>query len=244
MADTIPVIITKDLKKTYCNGPVETPVLKGINMQVDAGEFLSIVGPSGSGKTTLLNIIGALDRPTSGLVLVNGQDISSLDDSELAVLRGETIGFIFQSHYLLEEFNVLENVLMPITIRRGAATKAEEEWVKYILNRVGMSERLTYKPNQLSGGQAQRVAIVRALANKPKLILADEPTGNLDTKTGQAVFQVMLDLNAEVGTAFVLVTHDERLAQQAECTLHLVDGQVVDDTCKGERKPVRVQMIS
>lgn len=240
MDDRPPVIYTRNLRKTYISEDVETPVLKGIDLQVDAGEFTSVVGASGSGKTTLLNIIGALDRPTSGLVLVNGMDISLLDDAGLARLRGETIGFIFQSHYLLDEFTVLENALMPILVRHEGVTDDELEWVKYILDRVGMSHRLDYLPKHLSGGEAQRVAIVRALANKPNLILADEPTGNLDSKTGQAVFEVMLELNDQIGTAFVLVTHDERLAHQARCQIHLLDGQISEDSCLTQRPKVRL----
>jgi lipoprotein-releasing system ATP-binding protein len=223
-----PILETVDLVKTYGSGVV-TRALRGINLQVDAGEFVAIVGASGSGKSTLLNVIGALDKPTSGNVFIDGEDTSRLDEAGLAALRGDTIGFIFQFHYLLSEFSVLENALMPLAIRKGGPTADDLNWVKTLLARVGLKDRMDRRPGQLSGGQQQRAAIVRALANRPKLILADEPTGNLDSHNGARVFELLTELNSQLGTAFVLVTHDDRLAKQAQRIVAMEDGHIVAD---------------
>lgn len=217
------VIETRDLRKTYF-GKIEVPVLHGIDLQIRAGEFVAIVGQSGSGKSTLLNILGALDVPTSGLVLINGVDISTLSEDELAILRSDEIGFIFQFHYLLDEFTCLENALMPIVIRHGEARDDERERITRLLERVGLGHRLGNHPDEMSGGENQRCAIVRALANEPKIILADEPTGNLDSQSGQEVFELMREMNREVGVAFVMVTHDDRLAQAADRIMLIEDG--------------------
>jgi len=201
-------------------------VLKGVTFSVCAGEFVAIVGQSGSGKSTLLNILGALDQPTAGLVKIDGVDISTLDSRGLAHLRNEKVGFVFQFHHLMNEFSCLENALMPIIIRRGRATPEERARVLQLMERVGLSEVVHKRANQISGGQQQRVAIVRALANQPALILADEPTGNLDSVSSREVFTMMREMTAEHGVTFMMVTHDDRLAGQADRIFRIEDGVV------------------
>lgn len=221
-----PVIVeTRDLQKTYF-GKVDVPVLHGIDLQIRASEFVAIIGQSGSGKTTLLNILGALDVPTGGTVLINGVDISQLDEDELARLRSEEIGFVFQFHYLLDEFTCLENAMMPLTIHHGEVEDEERERIIELLGRVRLENELGKRPDEMSGGQNQRCAIVRALANRPKLILADEPTGNLDSRSGEEVFELMREMNLESGIAFVMITHDDRLAQAADRILLIEDGMI------------------
>jgi len=217
------VIETIGLKKTY-PGKVPTPVLFGIDLRVTAGEFVSIIGQSGSGKSTLLNILGALDVPTEGLVKIDGVDISTLTDDGLAVLRSQVVGFVFQAHFLLEELTCLENAVLPITIRNGSATPEETEWITSLLVRVGLGGQLHKYPDTMSGGENQRCAIVRALANRPRIVLADEPTGNLDSHSGEEVFRLMRQMSSEIGIAFVMVTHDERLAHAADRILLIEDG--------------------
>lgn len=227
-AEQKPLLLVKDLRKGYLLGtPLEIQVLKGINFEVPRGEFVAIVGQSGSGKSTLLNILGALDQPTSGLVSIDGVDISGLDARGLARLRNEKIGFVFQFHHLLNEFTCLENALMPIVIGRGRASLQEKERVIALMERVGLGQILKKKANQISGGQQQRVAIIRALANEPALILADEPTGNLDSTSSGEVFAMMREMTAEHQVTFMMVTHDERLAVQADRIFRIDDGQVV-----------------
>jgi ABC-type lipoprotein export system ATPase subunit len=221
------VVETRDLRKTYF-GKVDVPVLYGIDMRVFAGEFVAIVGQSGSGKSTLLNILGALDRPTGGEVWIAGVNIATLDDDRLAELRSDTVGFVFQFHYLLEEFTCLENALMPIIIRHGSATRQERERVIGYLRRVGLGGQLHQTPDTMSGGENQRCAIIRALANRPKLVLADEPTGNLDTHSGQEVFALLREMNRETGVAVIMVTHDERLARAADRILQIQDGRMTE----------------
>ena len=217
------VIETRQLEKTYL-GKVNIPVLHEINVQIKEQEFVAIIGQSGSGKSTLLNILGALDVPTGGQVLINGVDISTLDEDELANLRSEEIGFIFQAHFLLNEFTCLENALMPITIRHGEADEKQIARVLQLLKRVGLGDQINKHPDEMSGGQNQRCAIVRSLANLPKIILADEPTGNLDRNSGEEVFALMREMNRESGVAFVMITHDDRLARQADRILLIEDG--------------------
>jgi lipoprotein-releasing system ATP-binding protein len=228
------VIETWGLQKTYL-GKVAVPVLHGVNLQVRAGEFVAIVGQSGSGKSTLLNILGALDVPTGGTVRINGVDIATLGEDELALLRSDVMGFIFQFHHLLDEFTCLENALMPITIRYGAETAAQRARAIGLLQRVGLGEQLHKRPSEMSGGQNQRCAIVRALANAPRIVLADEPTGNLDSHSSQEVFTLMREMNRDSGAAFVMVTHDERLAQAADRILLIEDG-VLRDLGKAEHR--------
>jgi ABC-type lipoprotein export system ATPase subunit len=228
------VVETRGLEKTYF-GKVDVPVLFGIDMQIHAEEFVAIVGQSGSGKTTLLNILGALDVPTGGTVIINGVDISTLDEDELAALRSDEVGFIFQFHYLLDEFTCLENALMPLTIRKGEETEEERERIISLLERVGLGDQLDKHPDEMSGGQNQRCAIVRALANAPRIVLADEPTGNLDSRSGEEVFELMREMNRASGVAFVMITHDDRLAQAADRILLIEDG-LIHEISKDEHR--------
>jgi ABC-type lipoprotein export system ATPase subunit len=221
-----PVVIeARGLRKTYF-GKVEVPVLLGVDLEIRAGEFVAVVGQSGSGKTTLLNMLGALDVPTGGTVLVNGVDIATLGDDALADLRGDEIGFIFQFHYLLDEFTCLENALMPVVIRHGTASEAQRARVLELMKRVGLAGELHKRPDEMSGGQNQRCAIVRALANRPRIVLADEPTGNLDSRSGEEVFALMREMSREHDVAFVMITHDDRLAHVADRILLIEDGGV------------------
>ncbi|MCD6505855.1 ABC transporter ATP-binding protein [Candidatus Poribacteria bacterium] len=217
-----------DLRKSYFDGDTELPVLKGINLAVRRGEMICIVGPSGVGKSTLLHIIGTLDTPTSGKVLFEGEDIFSMDQEKLADFRSRQIGFIFQFHYLLPEFTALENVAMGALIAGKpsdeAFAKAEE-----LLKRVGLKERMNHKPAKLSGGERQRVAVARALVNDPKLILADEPTGNLDTRTSETVFELIWELKEMMGKTLILATHDLNLAKRGDRMVKLIDGKIVEE---------------
>ncbi len=223
------VVDATGVRKTYFGArPLE--VLHGIDMQIAAGEFVAIVGQSGSGKSTLLNILGALDRPTQGSIKIDGVDLATADDDRLAQLRNRSIGFVFQFHFLLDEFTCLENALMPISIGHGAARPHDVERVVGLLRRVGLGERLTNRPTMLSGGEAQRTAIVRALAAQPRIVLADEPTGNLDSRTTGDVYRLLRELNEETGVAFVMVTHDDDLAAQADRILRIEDGLLLQDT--------------
>ncbi len=219
------VIETRDLRKTYL-GKVPVPVLHGVDLTIRAGEFVAIIGQSGSGKTTLLNLLGALDTPTGGTVVINGVDLATLDEDGLADFRSDEIGFVFQYHYLLDEFSCLENALMPIVIRHGGVTDARHARVVGLLGRVGLEGQLHKRPGEMSGGQNQRCAIVRALANEPKIILADEPTGNLDSRAGEEVFALMREMSREHDVAFVMITHDDRLAHVADRILLIEDGRI------------------
>lgn len=226
-ADSSVLLRVENLRKRYLMGtPLEVEVLRGFSFEVGRGEFVAIVGQSGSGKSTLLNILGALDQPTSGLVSVDGVDISGLDGPGLAKLRNQKIGFVFQFHHLMSEFTCLENALMPIFIRQGGANPADRKRVIGLMERVGLGEVLDKRGNQISGGQQQRVALVRALANEPQLVLADEPTGNLDSISSQQVFAMMREMTAEFGTTFMMVTHDQNLAHQAQRIFEIADGMV------------------
>ena len=235
---SLPVVLeTRGLRKTYI-GKVDVPVLFGIDIKIHAEEFVAVIGQSGSGKSTLLNILGALDTPTEGTVLINGVDISTLDDTEMAQLRNYDVGFIFQFHYLLDEFTCLENALMPLTIRDGEVSEADRKRVIGLLKRVGLETQLAKRPDAMSGGQNQRCAIVRALANRPKIVLADEPTGNLDSHSGEEVFELMREMNRESGVAFVMITHDDRLAQAADRILLIEDGLIHEISKTEHRKRV------
>jgi ABC-type antimicrobial peptide transport system, ATPase component len=227
-AAAAPVIVeAAGLVKTYgLGGPNPVEVLHGIDMEAREGEFIAIIGQSGSGKSTLLNILGALDTPTDGVVRIDGVDIATLDSDGLADLRGRKVGFIFQFHYLLEEFTCLENALMPITIQKGAPEREDIEYAKMLLKRVGLESQMHKRVTQMSGGQQQRNAIVRALVNRPRVVLADEPTGNLDSRSGQEVFALMREIARETGVAFLMVTHDDRLAQEADRILRIEDGLI------------------
>ncbi len=224
-----PVIIVDGLKKTYGGSrPVE--VLHGITFQVLKGEFVALLGQSGSGKSTLLNILGALDRPTEGSVWVAGTSLKEAEDDELSELRNTRIGFIFQFHYLLDEFTCFENALLPLAIRYGTPRQEDRERVRHLLERVGLGHRLHNRPGQLSGGEQQRTAIIRALAANPRLVLADEPTGNLDSVNGREVFSLMREMNRETGVAFVMVSHDKQLAREADRILHIEDGLLREES--------------
>jgi ABC-type lipoprotein export system ATPase subunit len=230
------VIETRGLRKTY-PGKVPVPVLLGVDLTVRAGEFVAVMGQSGSGKTTLLNILGALDVPTAGTVLINGVDIATLTDDDLADLRNQEIGFVFQAHYLLDEFTCLENALMPVTVHAGEPGAAARQRVLGLLRRVGLGDQLHKRPDEMSGGQNQRCAIVRALANAPRIVLADEPTGNLDAASGAEVFALMRQMNRESGVAFVMITHDDRLARAADRVLVIEHGLVFETD--GSLRPTR-----
>ena len=212
-----------DLMKTYHEGSVETPVLRGISLTVLQKEMLAIVGSSGSGKSTLLHLLGALDTPTSGTVLFEQQDIYQWNSQQQAQFRNRHLGFVYQFHHLLGEFTALENAAMPLLIG-GMAVKQATQQAAAMLERVGLSHRVDHRPAELSGGERQRVAIARALVNQPRLVLADEPTGNLDHKSATAIYELMCQLNSELGTAFVVVTHDRELAGKLHRQVHMVDG--------------------
>lgn len=202
-------------------------VLKNLNLKIDSGEAISIIGPSGSGKSTLLNIIGALDRPTNGQVLLNVRDLSKLSDRELAEVRNQQIGFIFQLHHLLPQYTVMENVLVPTLANRERSSRGEKEAkAEQLLKRVGLEHRLTYRPGRLSGGERQRVAVVRALINSPKILLADEPTGSLDRVAADALIQLLTELNREENVTLILVTHSMTLAGRMTRVLELKDGML------------------
>jgi lipoprotein-releasing system ATP-binding protein len=220
----------EEVRKSYGVGtPVETEVLHGIDLALARGEFAALIGPSGSGKSTLLNVIGLLDRPNGGRVRIEGRETGILDDAELTRLRGRAIGFVFQHHYLLPEFTALENVMMPILAARGRLNEEMRETAALLLDRVGLTPWRDKKATEISGGQQQRVAIARSLAMKPALVLADEPTGNLDTRSADGVFDVLRDINEVSGTTFLIVTHDPRLAQRCDRIVELVDGRIVSD---------------
>ena len=218
------------VRKTYGVGtPVQTEVLHGIDAVLERGEFAALIGPSGSGKSTLLNVIGLLDRPTDGRVFIEGREAGALEDADLTRLRGRAIGFVFQHHNLLPEFTALENVMLPMLAARGRLDEEMRDTAAALLDRVGLTPWRDKKATDISGGQQQRVAIARSLAMKPALVLADEPTGNLDTRSADSVFDVLRDINKTSGTTFLIVTHDPRLAQRCDRIIELVDGGIVSD---------------
>jgi len=225
-----PTLYLEGVRKSYGVGtPVETEVLHGIDFELRRAEFAALIGPSGSGKTTLLNLIGLLDRPSAGRLFVTGYEASTLAEMEATRLRGRAIGFIFQYHYLLPAFTALENVMMPMLAARGRADAGMREVAAALLDKVGLTPWRDHKASDISGGQQQRVAIARALAMNPALVLADEPSGNLDTENADAVFDLMRAVNAADGTTFLIVTHDPRLARRCDRIIELVDGRIVAD---------------
>ena len=224
------VLRLEQVRKAFNLGtPLETEVLHGIDLQLCRGELTALIGPSGSGKSTLLNLIGLLDPPSSGELYLLGQPTRNSDDETRTRLRNQAIGFVFQFHHLISAFSVLENVLMPLMIRHGKPSSADIELARSLLDEVGLGAFADKKPTQISGGQQQRVAIARALVTRPPLLLADEPTGNLDTRTAQNVFELFHRINAQFGCAVLVVTHDPRLAADCARTIQLVDGRIVSD---------------
>lgn len=221
------MIVTEALNKIYTMGDVQVAALTDINIQVKEGEFVSVIGPSGSGKSTLMNIIGCLDVPTSGEYWLNGQKVSRLSDNQLAEVRNRQIGFIFQSFNLLPRFSALDNVMRPL-IYRGMSQKERLKRAKWALERVGLQDRLEHRPTQLSGGQQQRVAVARAIAGDPAIILADEPTGNLDTASGQEIIELLRELHSQ-GKTMLLITHNPEAAAQASRRIVIRDGRVAEE---------------
>lgn len=222
------IVELKGITKAYGQGtPVVTEVLHGIDLVVAEGEFAALTGPSGSGKSTLLNIIGLLERSTNGILHIDGKDTSGLDDAAITALRGHTIGFIFQFHHLLPGFSALENVMMPSIIDQGTATQAARDNALRLLKLVGLADAAAKRPSQLSGGMQQRVAVARALSLAPRLILADEPTGNLDTQSANEIFELLQTINREQHSACLIVTHDPGLAARCQRRIHIVDGALV-----------------
>ena len=217
------VLKAAGVERRFQEGSTTLEVLCGLNLEVRAGERLGVIGASGSGKTTLLQILGGLDRPDGGRVEIDGRDLHALSEPERGALRNRTIGFVYQFHHLLAEFSALENVAMPLLVRRMSAADAQRRAAS-LLERVGLSGRLKHRPHQLSGGERQRAAVARALVTAPRLVLADEPTGNLDGRNAEQVFALMLELNRELGTSLVIVTHDTRLAARMDRVLELDNG--------------------
>ena len=239
--DAAPVVELRNLNKVYSQGALQLQVLRGIDMCVRAGEVVALMGPSGSGKSTLLNILGCLDRPSSGHYLLGGRDVSTLDRAEQAWVRLHYIGFIFQAFHLLGDATVLENVAMPM-FYAGLGRKERDRKAAGLLERVGLGDRLRHRPSELSGGQRQRVAIARAIANGPRLLLADEPTGALDTRTGDEVLALLGELHRESRLTILLVTHDQEVADFAERTIRVRDGLVVDGS-EPDHVPIRVGSV-
>lgn len=224
----IPLLEARGVTKDYwLEGKGNIHVLRGVDFTLHAGEVVALVGKSGAGKSTLLHVLGTLDDPTSGTVLFEGQDLFSRSEIHLADFRNTTLGFVFQSHYLLPEFSALENVMMPLMVRRAPRPEAVAAATE-MLDRVGLSHRLDHRPGELSGGEQQRVALARALSTRPRILLADEPTGNLDAKTGQAIHDLLVELNREMGITALVVTHNEALARELPRVVHMADGLVVE----------------
>ena len=217
------VVELEDVKKIYSMGDAEVQALRGVSFKVSQGEFISIMGPSGSGKSTCMNMIGCLDTPTSGIVKIDDKETSEMSETELAVLRNQTIGFVFQQYHLIPGMNVIENVMLPLKYKR-VEKHARVGMAEAALERVGLAERMHHLPSELSGGQKQRVAIARAIITEPKIILADEPTGALDTKTGVQVMDLFKEINKKSGTTIIIVTHDPRIGDSTERCIKILDG--------------------
>jgi putative ABC transport system ATP-binding protein len=221
------VVDAKNLTKTFTMGDVAIHALRGLSVQIARGEVISIMGPSGSGKTTLMNVLGCLDRPTSGKYCFDGESVANLKDEQLAEIRNRKVGFVFQSFNLLPRSTALSNVELPLRYSPPNGRK-RRQLAKEALEEVGLGDRITHRPNELSGGQQQRVAIARALVNKPSIVMADEPTGNLDSKSGDEIMELLLRLNKERGTTLIIVTHDPEVAEQTQRVIHIRDGMVAE----------------
>ena len=232
------LIDVRDLRKTYKNGTLDVPVLLGINLEIQHGEFVAIMGPSGSGKSTFMNILGCLDRPTSGKYLLEAEDVAGLNDNRLAEIRNQKFGFVFQSFNLLARTTALRNVELPMLYAGRTNREARAKWA---LERVGLADRMDHKPNELSGGQQQRVAIARALVNDPVLLMADEPTGALDTRTSFEIMDIFQELNRE-GKTVVMVTHEMDIAQHATRIIRFKDGVIIEDYAVRERRDARAEL--
>jgi lipoprotein-releasing system ATP-binding protein len=226
MTEESPIIELKNLTKIYKDG-MEFPALDNANLRIKRGEFVAIVGPSGSGKSTLMHLIGLLDTPSSGSLLIDNNDVTRMSDKERSEMRNRMLGFVFQYHHLLPDFTALENVMMPLLIA-GKNRKEAKEIGEKLLKEVGLEDRMDHRPGELSGGQNQRVAVARALSCSPAIVLGDEPTGNLDTKTGDMIYELLRRLNKEYNQTFIVVTHNEDLASKADRIIRLVDGKIVD----------------
>ncbi len=221
------VVSLQNVVRTYIMGDNEVRALRGVSFDIDQGEFVSIMGPSGSGKSTCMNMIGCLDRPTSGIVKINGRETAKMNEKELSVLRNRTIGFIFQQYHLISSMNVIENVMLPLKYQKVERNLRHEKALA-ALEAVGLSERIHHKPHELSGGQKQRVAIARAMVTQPKILLADEPTGALDTETGKQVMETFRKINSENNTTIIIVTHDPRIGESTKRCIRILDGQIVE----------------
>jgi len=227
-----PVVEAIALKKTYMLGKIPVEALRGVNLKVESGDFLAILGPSGSGKSTMLNLIGVLDKPTAGTLMIDGVDVSTLSDNQLSDLR-RRVGFVFQFFNLISRFTARDNVELSLSIA-GVGKSERKKRAEELLETVGLKDRINHKPTELSGGQQQRVAIARALANSPRFLLLDEPTGNIDSKTADEIMRLVKKLNEEKGVTIIMVTHDQHLAREAKRTVMMFDGEITSDVANGE----------
>jgi putative ABC transport system ATP-binding protein len=223
------LVEAKDLVKTYQMGSVEVHALRGVSLTIDKGEIVSIMGPSGSGKSTLMNLLGCLDKPTSGKYILNGKDVSKLDGNDLAHVRNKEVGFVFQSYNLLPRLNAMTNVMLPLNYVRGEEVKDGARRAEELLTQVGLKDRIFHKPSEMSGGEQQRVAIARALVNKPSILLADEPTGNLDSKSGKEIMDILIKINKDRGVTLIIITHAPEVARRTHRLIQLEDGMVKND---------------
>ena len=229
------IVELQDVRKVYPLGKVEVEAVKGVSFCIEKGDFISIAGPSGSGKTTILNMLGCVDRPSSGTVIIDGRPTKDLTDRQLTTLRHETLGFIFQSFNLIPVLSVYENIEFPLLLgKNGPKGREKSEWIEYLIREVGLEQWRTHKPNELSGGQRQRVAIARALVTKPQIVLADEPTANLDSVTGEQILDLMKKINREMATTFIFSTHDAKIVELADHIVRLRDGLVTENVRQGK----------